>query len=322
VARVLGILAAVLVTLVLAIVATGLLYRPDPGPLRLTRDTVTVDGTRLGYHRRGTGPDVVLVHGGMGSAEDFEPVLERLAARFRVTAVDRPGFGLSEARGEDVTYPGNARLLAGLVRATGVARPVIVGHSHGGGVALQLALDHPDLPAGLVLLAPAAYPGDDAGITDRLLALPLVGEGVAAWAGPVIGPASIAAILEPMIAPDAARLPRDFVAYRQQLWTNPRSLAVHSRQVVTDTAGLARIAARLPAVRVPTSVLGCAQDPTEGHDVDSRRVARELPAADLRWLEGCGHYIQYARPDEVVTAIEQVARRSGVAAAPGEGVTP
>jgi pimeloyl-ACP methyl ester carboxylesterase len=92
---------------------------------------VTVDGTRVSYHQRGAGADVVLVHGGMGSAEDFEPILDRLAAEFRVTAVDRPGFGLSEARGDDPTYPGNARLLAGTVRALGLTRPIVVGHSHG-----------------------------------------------------------------------------------------------------------------------------------------------------------------------------------------------
>lgn len=95
-----------------------------------------VDGTQLSHHQRGSGPDVVLLHGGMGSAEDFEPVLERLAAAYRVTAIDRPGFGRSHGRGDDVTHPGNARLVAGAVGTLGLPRPVAVGHSHGGGVAL------------------------------------------------------------------------------------------------------------------------------------------------------------------------------------------
>jgi pimeloyl-ACP methyl ester carboxylesterase len=246
----------------------------------------------------------------MGSVEDFEPILDQLAQHHRVTAVDRPGFGLSLAHGDDPTYPGNARLLGGLIRALGLERPVIVGHSHGGGVALRLAEVDPNVAGGLVLLAPASYPSDDGRPIDRLLAVPYLGEGVLALLGPFAAPETIAAILEPMIAPDRARVPPDFVSYRQDLWSAPRSLAVNSRQQVSDVAGLTEIAAGLRNVRAPTTVIGCSQDVTEGHGVDSRRLARELPAASLVWLEGCGHYIQYARPDDVIAAIRAMALRA------------
>jgi pimeloyl-ACP methyl ester carboxylesterase len=312
-------LLAVIVGVAAVFVVTGIVHRPDPGPLRLRRETVTVDGTRLGYHRRGAGADVVLIHGGMGSAEDFEPVLDRLAAEFRVTAVDRPGFGLSYASGDDPTYAGNARLVAGLVQTLGIVRPVVVGHSYGGGVALALAEQYPTVPSALVLLAPAAYPSRDPEVVDRLGALPFFGEGAAAWLGPWVGPSSIRGVLEPMIAPDLARLPPDFVAYRQQLWTCPRSLAVRSRQTTAGNAGLARIASRLGTIRVPSLILACSSDVTEGHSVDSRRLARELPESLLRWLEGCGHFIQYARPDAVVEGVRLMAERGTRATATRPG---
>ena len=306
--RTIGVILAGFVILAVVFVITGLVYEPDPSPLRLARKTVTVGGTRVSYHQKGRGQDVVLVHGGMGSAEDFEPVLDRLAVDFRVTAIDRPGFGLSGARGDDPTYPGNARLVAGAVRALALARPVVVGHSHGGGVALAIAEDHPDVPGALVLLAPAAYPlGDDAGVVDRLGAIPFLGEGMMAWLAPWVAPKTIAAILERMIGPDSARVPADFVADRQRLFSNPRSLAVHSRQQVSDKAGLTTIAARLGAVQIPSIILACAQDPEEGHGLDSRRLARELPGSGLRWIEGCGHYVQYAEPDRVIEAVREMA---------------
>ncbi len=269
-----------------------------------------VGDTRLSYHQVGKGSDVVLAHGGMGSAEDFEPILTALAEHHRVTAVDRPGFGLSLAHGDDPTYPGNARLLAGLIGALGLERPVIVGHSHGGGVALRLAEMDPNVAGGVVLLAPASYPSEDARPLDRLIAVPYLGKGVLAWLAPWIAPDAIAAILEPMIAPDRALVPADFVSYRQQLWSAPRSLAANSRQSVSDVAGLTEIAAGLAAVRAPTTVIGCAQDVTEGTSVDSRRLARELPAARLVWLEGCGHYVQHARPDDVAAAVRAMALRA------------
>ena len=293
----------------LGLVATGLVYRPDPAPLRLRRETVTIDGTQLSYHRRGVGRDIVVVHGAMGSAEDFEPVLDQLAAGFRLTVVDRPGFGLSRAPGDAATFAGNARLLAGLIRALALARPVIVGHSHGGGVALAVAEDQPDTVGGLVLLAPESYPATHAKPLDRLIALPLLGEGLATWVGPRLGPQAISGILNKVIGPDGEHLPADFVSYRQQLWLNQRSLTAYARQRTSDVTGLTRIAARLSAVRSPTIVIGCAQDPTEGTSVDSRRLVRDVPASELWWLGGCGHYIQYARPETVLAAIRAIAGR-------------
>jgi pimeloyl-ACP methyl ester carboxylesterase len=293
---------------VVGLVLTGLSYRPEPAPLLLERRTVEVGGTQLSYYQRGTGPDVVLLHGGMGSAEDFIPVIDTLAREFRVTAIDRPGFGLSHASADDATYPGNARQIAGVIRAIGLNRPILVGHSHGGGVSLQIAEEFVDLPAALVLLAPSWKPGTRGGFLNRALAAPLIGEGLAATIGRMTAPRVIAGSLERMIGPDVARVPADFVSYRQQLWNNPRSLAVHSRQQVTDDAGLAGIRAGLGKVRVRTLVLGCDGDSHEGELLDSHLLVKELPGAELWWLTDCGHYVQFGKPEKVVEAIRQMAK--------------
>lgn len=301
----------VLVALLGALLLTGLLYDPEPGPLRLARQTRVINGTPLTFHQRGDGRDVVMIHGGMGSAEDFEPLLDGLADGYRLTLVDRPGFGGSRARDGDPTYPGNARLIAGLIRELGLVRPIVVGHSHGGGVALQLAEAEPASVGALVLLAPAAFPLRPAKAFDHLLATPVIGEGLAAWIGGAFGPRMMAAVLEPMTAPDRAALPADFVSYRQTLWTNPRSIAVYSRQALTDEDGLKTIAEKLGTIHVPTAIVGCDQDPTEGTMVDSRRLTKEIPGSTLKWLSGCGHYIEYRHPEVVLEAI----RAMGVPAA-------
>ncbi len=301
-----------LVVLVVLFVATGLVYHPDPSPLRLPRSTAVVDGTQLSYHQRGSGPDVVLIHGGMGSAEDWEPVLAQLAESFRVTVVDRPGFGLSRADGKlDATYPGNAKLIAGLVTQLGLERPILVGHSRGGGISMLIAEDFPDMPRALVLLAPAAYPPDhEPSFVDKLGAVPVFGNGLFAALGPLVGPRTIAGVLEPMIAPDRKVLPPYFVSYRQELWTNPLSLAVNSRQQVANIGGLMHLAARRGEIRVPVTIVGCSLDSTEGQMVDSRRLAKEMTGSQLRWLEGCGHYVQYAHPEVVVEAVRAAASKT------------
>jgi pimeloyl-ACP methyl ester carboxylesterase len=299
-------LVALVILLPVLIVITGFAYDPEPAPLRWPRRSVVVDGTRLAFHQAGQGPDVVLLHGAMGSAEDFEPVAAALAGRHRVTTVDRPGFGGSQARGHDATLSGNARLIAGLVRALGLTRPVVAGHSHGGGVALRLAASEPDMVGGLVLIAAATYP-DPHGpeFLDRLVALPRFGEGLAAWLGPWLGPAQIRSTLEAALRPDGPKAPADFIPWRTKLWLAPRSLATHARQNVSDNAELAALAPRYPTLAVPAVVVWCDQDAFNGPVLDSARLARELPRAHEVRLVGCGHYVQYARPDVVIAAVEE-----------------
>jgi pimeloyl-ACP methyl ester carboxylesterase len=308
------VLAAIGLGVALLLAGTGALYDPEPGPLRLPRQTVVVDGTRLAFHQMGQGPDVLLLHGGMGSAEDFERLFPLLAVGQRLTAVDRPGFGGSESRGEDHTISGNARLIAGLVRALGLARPVVVGHSHGGGVALRLAADAPELVGGLVLLAPAAYPSPDPpALLDRVTALPVLGEGLAAWVGPLVAPRMIRDTLVASLGPDVGRVPPDFVTWRTELWTNPRSLTTHARQNLTDPAELAALAPRYPELALPVVAMWCDEDPYEGGALDTARLAGELPRARETRLVGCGHYVQYGRPEAVIQAISSLAAsvRSG-----------
>jgi pimeloyl-ACP methyl ester carboxylesterase len=71
---------------------------------------------------------------------------------------------------------------------------------------------------------------------------------------------------------------------------------------------LGDIRAGLEKVRVPSLVLGCDGDVTEGEGGrDSRRLAAELPDAAVWWLPGCGHYVQFARPEKVVEAVRHLA---------------
>ena len=116
-----------------------------------------VDGTRLHYLERGSGPAVVLLHGNVVTAEDYvwSGVFDRLVERgHRVVAIDRPGFGHSERpQGKLWTPAAQARLLRQAFASWALSDLVVVGHSWGTLVALAMALDAPDAVGGLVLLS-------------------------------------------------------------------------------------------------------------------------------------------------------------------------
>jgi pimeloyl-ACP methyl ester carboxylesterase len=116
-----------------------------------------IDGERIHYvDTGGAGPAVVMIHGLGGNLLHFDYALAgRLDAEFRLILVDRPGSGYStRAAGADATLTTQAAAIAKVIRALGLARPLVVGHSLGGATSLALALDHPDCVGGLALIAP------------------------------------------------------------------------------------------------------------------------------------------------------------------------
>src|SRR5262249_37337328 len=102
---------------------------------------VEVEKTRMRYVEAGEGPVVVMIHGNAGSVEDFDfKTLGQICRDHRIIAVDRPGHGKSERpNGKPATLQYQARLLHETLTHLGVTRPVLVGHSWGGALALAYA---------------------------------------------------------------------------------------------------------------------------------------------------------------------------------------
>jgi pimeloyl-ACP methyl ester carboxylesterase len=119
-------------------------------------DRAVADGVELEYELRGTGAPVVLIHHGVG-VDWWEPLLAEpaLADGHRVLTYHRPGFRGSGPLPGPLELAGEARRCAALMRAVGLERAHIVGHSSSGMIALQLALDDPDAVQSLALLESA-----------------------------------------------------------------------------------------------------------------------------------------------------------------------
>jgi pimeloyl-ACP methyl ester carboxylesterase len=126
----------------------------------LQRRHLNLDGLNLAYLEKGspsqTTPSLVLLHGLMGSAETFAPLMRSLGHDQHVVALDLPGSGLSERRADiDPSLPSTARYVGRFLDELQLRRPIVLGHSHGGAVALYLAATRPNLLRSLVLFAPA-----------------------------------------------------------------------------------------------------------------------------------------------------------------------
>ena len=118
---------------------------------------VDVGGLRIAFERVGSGPPLVLVHGGVCDSRVWRRQLDALSGDFTVAAWDAPGCGSSSDPQESFRLPEYAEALAAFIVALDLERPHLVGHSFGGALVLELCRRHAGLPAALVLVG--AYAG-------------------------------------------------------------------------------------------------------------------------------------------------------------------
>src|SRR2546423_403444 len=116
-------------------------------------EEITLHGHRVSYRRAGWGPVIVLIHGITGSSQTWEHVIEPLAEHYTVVAPDLLGHGESAKPRGDYSLGAYASGIRDLIAAIGHDRATIVGHSLGGGVAMQMAYQFPERCERLVLVS-------------------------------------------------------------------------------------------------------------------------------------------------------------------------
>ena len=201
-------------SLLLLVLAAGC-RGPHSGP---QRRTLTVGDAQLYLERSGTGPALVFLHGGQMDARLWDDQVRRFAARYTVVRYDIRGYG----RSSDVLGPyASHEDLERVLNALDLERVVLVGHSLGGRIAIDYALDHPERVAGLVLVAPGVtgwdWSGPDHAFFEDILAAAEAGDSAGAvelWlASPYMAPA--------MESPTLAARLRQLCRANERAWRMP-----------------------------------------------------------------------------------------------------
>jgi len=272
---------------------------------------IEVDGARLHYLDRGTGPVVVLLHGLGGNLRNFYGLVDKLAATCRVVAVDRPGSGYSRMlSGKHPTLRAQATIIARFLRRLELDRPLLVGHSLGGALSLALALDHPDCVRALVLIStlsqvervpPAVFKSLD-------IRSPTLRWLIAWTLMAPLGKMAHAATLKAVFAPEL--VPKSFaVESGAALGLRPENFIAASQDMMTVGDELAIMAPRYPSLTIPVDVIFGRQDRLLDYQVHGERLVATLPNACLRLIKG-GHMIPVTVPDQIADWIKQAALRA------------
>jgi pimeloyl-ACP methyl ester carboxylesterase len=119
---------------------------------RIPIKIVSVQGQRIAYLDVGTGPPVILIHGFGGSMWQWEHQQQALSRHFRVITLDLPGFGLSDKPEIDYRPDQLVEYFTGFMDALHIPRAALIGNSMGAGLAIAMALEHPERVTRLVLI--------------------------------------------------------------------------------------------------------------------------------------------------------------------------
>lgn len=277
---------------------------------------------RLHADVRGAGPAVLFLHGLPTSGRLFGPLAARLAARHTCVVVDLPGLGRSPAlAGGRLDPDAIVAALEAERAARGIDAWAIVGHDAGSALAVHYAAAHPGRVTALALLAPPLFPDLEPPPLMRLLRAPVI--------GPLAAPA-VAAVLRRAL-PRLLRRPDEAGRAAAAAFGQPfRGLRASQRLVRLARWGdpavvLARTAALLPALCVPTLVVHATRDRFVGA-AHAARAAAAIPGARLRRVDA-GHLAPLDAPAALAKllsaflgAAPATARRAGCPAAAGRRV--
>jgi pimeloyl-ACP methyl ester carboxylesterase len=267
-------------------------------PYMLAADRfVEVDGARVRVREEGPAdaPVIVLMHGFVYSLETWDAWAEALRADWRVIRFDLAGHGLSGPDPEQRYSPEERAAFVGdVMDALGVERAIIGGNSLGGLAAWRFAAAAPDRVRALILVSPGAYPYN--GVTEIAVSPPPPMKfflSTAPEAGVRIALAGIYA--------DDAKVTDAKVARMRDMMRQPGNGEAYIQSIEEFT--LPDPAAKLSSITAPTLILWGADDaviPAE----QGRRLAAEIPGAQLVEYPGVGHAAQEEAPEATLADVK------------------
>ncbi len=267
--------------------------------------TESIHGSTITFAEAGEGPVLLLVHGIGGNFLNWKPVIGPLARHHTVIAPDLPGHGKSEAGHGDYSLGSFASILRDLLLSLGHERATVVGHSLGGGVAMQFGYQFPEMVERLVLVSSGGL-GPEVSAVLRAAALPGAGSFIQATAaaGNKVVPPIAGGLARLGLRPnaDVAEVMRGYGSLADE---NRRAAFLATARSVIGTRGQ-RVAAGerlLLAENIPVLIVWGERDPIipVRHGEDAHRC---LPHSRLEVFEDVGHIPQIEAPLHFVEVLE------------------
>jgi pimeloyl-ACP methyl ester carboxylesterase len=265
---------------------------------------VSIHGHDMVYRREGAGPALLLLHGIAGSSRTWRDVIPRLTGRFTVIAPDLMGHGLSEKPVGDYSLGSFASGIRDLLDVLDIDHATVVGQSFGGGVAMQLAYQHPELCDRLVLVDSGGL-GREVNWALRFMTLP-----GSEYVMPVIFPKFVRNWGDSLFRSindrgiRLSRITETWSAYASLAESENRQAFARTIRAVIDPGGqtVSAMDRLYLAASMPTLIIWGDRD--DIIPVSHAHAAHEaIPGSRLVIIEGAGHFPQMEAPEQFVDAL-------------------
>jgi pimeloyl-ACP methyl ester carboxylesterase len=274
---------------------------------------LNVENTRVRYVEAGAGPVIVMIHGNAGSVDDFDfRSLGMLCRDHRIIAVDRPGHGKSDRpNGSAATLAFQTRLLHETLTRLSVTRPLLVGHSWGGSLALAYAVEYPGELSAIVLLAPAAY--SDGGADQFMRAVvktPLVGDASIALGRVIFGKHLLRKELAKAFYPDT--VPEEYLRHASSSWLRHKQLRAYLEDEYSLDKDLEKISKHYSDIRIPVVIVTGDQDKVVSAKENAYRLKTSIAQSQLLELKNTGHQVPQTHPESIYNALTLISNSSSM----------
>jgi magnesium chelatase accessory protein len=271
---------------------------PEDWPLRAISRAVPSSPHRWHVQVTGTGPDLLLLHGAGASAHTWHRLMPRLDHRFRLIAPDLPGHGFTQSPKGRASLPQVARDVATLMGNMDAAPHIVIGHSAGGAIALELARQGLlDIDRIVVVNGALEDFRGPAGVIFPLMARVMA---MNPLTGLFLSRGSSDAQVRSLIGATGSNLDAEALTLYARLIA--RRAHVDGTLAMMAQWSLKELGAALPQISVPTLFLHGANDQAVAPSV-AERAARAMPDARLVTFPGVGHLAQEEIPDRVAEEV-------------------
>ncbi|MEW7289434.1 alpha/beta fold hydrolase [Aquimarina sp. 2304DJ70-9] len=264
---------------------------------------VTIGNENIRISQKGSGKDILFVHGSPGLIEDWNDIVDALAKDYRVTSFDRPGHGFSSSN--DYTYhiKDNAILAEQLISQLELKNPLIVGHSYGGSTAAYMATHSSLKGLQYIIIDSPLYKAQPRKIY-KLIATPVIGRGIALLSSYTIANAQIRDGLIPIFKSTEKEKVDKLIEERQHIWSQPKVIYTKSKESIHYQDDLNLMSHKYKNITSDITII-TGKDSISTLRNDCEKFYSEVKNSELILLDKTGHYVQFDKSQDVIEIIRR-----------------
>ncbi|GAA4279429.1 alpha/beta fold hydrolase [Aquimarina mytili] len=262
---------------------------------------VTIENEKIRVSQKGSGKDILFIHGSPGLIEDWNDIADTLAKQYRVTSFDRPGHGFSSSKEYTYHIKDNALLVEQLISQLNLKNPLIVGHSYGGSTAAYMAAHSNTNNRHYIIIDSPLYTSRSRTIY-KLISTPIIGKGIALLASYTIANNQIRDGLTTIFQNTPEEKVEQLIKERQRIWSQPKVIYTKSMESLHYQEDLNAISHKYKNINASITLI-TGKDSLKTLRKDCERFHIEVPNSELILLDKTGHYIQFDRSQDVIEII-------------------